>query len=179
MDSRLSLPPFTSDLSRLERILVLCWLPVHIALLPWILNGLGRRGLITEASANFLYYAIGFVYMLLVGFRFLRRDFDPLADRPLYVAGTVSASYLMMLALNGLVGFLILHFLPESENPNNAAVTGLVLGGARQLDSELTVDIAREPRAIESLGPPGAVTIGRSYVLVRLFYDEVCDLRGA
>ena len=127
MDSRLSPPPFTSDLSRLERILVLCWLPIHLALLPWLLNGLGRRGLLTEPTANFLYYAIGFVYMLLVAFRFLRRDFDPLADRPLFVAGTVSASYLMMLALNGLVGFLILQALPDAENPNNAAVTGLVV----------------------------------------------------
>ena len=83
--------------------------------------------LLTEPWANVLYYAIGFVYMLLAAFRFLRRDFDPLADRPLFVAGTVSASYLMMLALNGLVGFLILQALPDAENPNNAAVTGLVV----------------------------------------------------
>ena len=127
MNRQGNLPPFTSDLSRRERILVLCWIPMHLVLLPWLLNGLGRRGLLTQPTANFLYYAVGFVYMILVAFRFLRRDFDPLADRPFHVLGTVSASYLMMLALNGLVGFLILQALPETENPNNAAIAGLVV----------------------------------------------------
>ena len=127
MNRQGNLPPFTSDLSRRERILVLCWIPMHLVLLPWLLNGLGRRGLLTQPTTNFLYYAVGFVYMILVAFRFLRRDFDPLADRPFHVLGTVSASYLMMLALNGLVGFLILQALPETENPNNAAIAGLVV----------------------------------------------------
>ena len=84
------------------------------------------RGMITESAANFLYYALGFVFMLVAAFRFLRRDFDPLADHLFFVLTTVCASYLMMMALNGLVGFLILRVLPETENPNNAAITDLV-----------------------------------------------------
>ena len=120
-------PAFTSALSRREMLLVLGWIPMHFVLLPELFNALGARGMITEPTANFLYYALGFVYMVTVAFRFLRRDFDPLADRPFHVLGTVSASYLMMLALNGLVGFLILQALPETENPNNAAIAGLVV----------------------------------------------------
>lgn len=127
MDERQNLPPaFTSALSRRELILVLSWIPMHLVLLPLLFNTLGARGMISEAAANFLYYALGFAYMVAVGFRFLRRDFDPLADRPFYVLGTVCASYLMMMALNGLMAFLILQALPETENPNNAAIMDLV-----------------------------------------------------
>ena len=54
MNRQGNLPPFTSDLSRRERILVLCWIPMHLVLLPWLLNGLGRRGLLTQPTANVL-----------------------------------------------------------------------------------------------------------------------------
>ena len=120
-------PAFTSALSRREMLLVLGWIPVHFVLLPVLFNTLGARDMIPASTANFLYYALGFAYMVTVAFRFLRRDFDPLADRPLFVAGTVCGSYLMMMALNGLIGYLILQALPETENPNNAAITGLVV----------------------------------------------------
>lgn len=126
MENRPVIPPFTSALSRREMILVLCWIPMHLVLLPQLLNHLGNRGVIDEPTANFIYYALGFAYMLCAAFSFLRRDFDPLADHPLFVAGTVCGSYLLMMAFNGLVGYLILHFLPESENPNNANITDLV-----------------------------------------------------
>ncbi len=126
MEKQNRVPPFTSALSRREMLAVLCWIPVHLALLPLLLNSLGRRGVLTEPTANLLYYALGFAYMLFVAFRFLRRDFDPLADRPFFVAGTVCGSYLMMMVCNGLVGFLILQLLPESENPNNASIIDLV-----------------------------------------------------
>ena len=126
MEKQNRVPPFTSALSRREMLAVLCWIPVHLTLLPLLLNSLGRRGVLTEPTANLLYYALGFTYMLFVAFRFLRRDFDPLVDRPFFVAGTVCGSYLMMMVCNGLVGFLILQLLPESENPNNASIIDLV-----------------------------------------------------
>ena len=127
MKNRAGISEFTSALSRREMIAVLCWIPVHLALLPLLFNFLWNRGLLSEAAVNFLYYAVGFAYMLTVAFAFLRREFDPLADRPLFVIGTACGSYLMMMVLNGLVGFLILRFLPGSENPNNASVTDLVI----------------------------------------------------
>ena len=126
MERRNQAPPFSSAPSRREMILVLCWIPVHLALLPLLLNRLGERGLVSEPVANFVYYAVGFAYMLIAAFRFLRRDFDPLADRPFFVASTVCGSYLMMMVLNALTGFLILQLLPEAENPNNASIIDLV-----------------------------------------------------
>ena len=59
------------------------------------------------------------------------------------------------------------------------AVARLVFGGTRKHDPELTVDIARESRAVERLGTTCAVTVGGADVLVRLLDDEVGDLRGA
>lgn len=126
MERRTGIPEFTSALSRREMVAVLCWIPVHLVLLPLLLKALGNRGAISESTANFLYYALGFLYMTAVAFRFLRRDFDPLVDRPFHVAMTVCGSYLMMITCNGLIAFLILNLLPETENPNNASIMDLV-----------------------------------------------------
>ena len=119
-------PAFTSALSRREALAVLCWLPVHLVLLPLLLSVLAARGQLTEPVATFLCYALSFLFLIAATFRFLRRDFDPLAERPLFVAANVFSCYLLMLAFNGLIVFLILRLLPESENPNNANVTALV-----------------------------------------------------
>ena len=97
-------PPFTSALSRTETVLVLLWLPVHILLLPYLLRLAYDRGLISVLWVNVAYYAIGFVYMLLAGFRFLRRDFDALIDHPLLVTGQAAGGYLSILAFNMLAG---------------------------------------------------------------------------
>ena len=114
-------PPFTSALSRTETVLVLLWLPVHILLLPYLLRLAYDRGLISVLWVNVAYYAVGFAYMLLAGFRFLRRDFDALIDAPFSCLREVARGYLAMLCCNFLLGLLFL-LLPQSENPNNAAV---------------------------------------------------------
>ena len=75
-------PAFTSALTKRETILVLAYLPVHLVVLQFAFGALITNGTLTQAYANFLYYAVGALYMLAAGFAFLRRDFDPLADRP-------------------------------------------------------------------------------------------------
>ena len=119
--------PFTSALTRREAICVLSWLPVHIVLLPVALGLVAERTGLTENMANFIVYGVGAVYMVLVAFRFLRRDFDPLADHPLRCVLEVVWSYLAMMAFNLLLFSLMTAALPDSENPNNAEVMSLVL----------------------------------------------------
>ncbi len=119
-------PPFTSALSRTETVLVLLWLPVHILLLPYLLRLAYDRGLIPVLWVNVVYYALGFVYMLLAGFRFLRRDFDALLDHPLLVTGQAAGGYLRILAYNMLAAGLIARFAPEAVNLNQSGVEELV-----------------------------------------------------
>ena len=125
MPKRRGFPPFTSALSPTETALVLAWLPVHVALLPWLLRLLYERGAIDVLQANVLLYGLGFGYMLAAAFRFLRRDFDPLIERPLLVAGQVCTGYIAMLACNILAGLLIARLTDGAENMNNDALAEL------------------------------------------------------
>ena len=118
-------PEFTSALSPVEAVLVLGYFPVHLVLLPRLLSLLYERGAIDVLWANVLLYGVGFGYMLAAAFRFLRRDFDPLIDRPLFVAGQVCTGYLAMLACNILAGLLIARLTDGAENMNNDALAEL------------------------------------------------------
>ena len=73
------IPEFTSRLTKLQTVLVLLWLPVHVIGLPLLLILLG---VIDAVELNFLLYVVGALFLLVVGFRYLRRDFDALADHP-------------------------------------------------------------------------------------------------
>ena len=77
-------PPFTSRLNKREAIMVLLYLPIHLVLLQLGLTALIERGVLPQGRATLLYYVVGFVYMVLCGFGFLRRDFDALVDAPFY-----------------------------------------------------------------------------------------------
>ena len=118
-------PAFTSALSRTEAALVLAYFPVHIVLLPRLLRLLYERGAVDVLWANVLLYGVGFGYMLAAAFRFLRRDFDPLVERPLLVAGQVCSGYIAMLACNMLAGLLIARLTDGAENMNNDALAEL------------------------------------------------------
>lgn len=123
---RRRLPEFTSALTRTEAIQVLAWLPMHILLLPWAFAVLGERGMLAPVWSNVLYYGLGFGYMVSAGFRFLRRDFDPLCDRPFYVAAQVVNGYLTMLLFNILLSMLIARISNAAENVNNTSLQELV-----------------------------------------------------
>ncbi len=115
--------PFNSRQSRTELILALLWLPVHLLLLPNLL--VRHFPQLDAAGLNVACYAVGAAYMLLTQFRFLRRDFDPLCEQPfdvfLQVLGCYGAVLLFNMALSG----LLLSFLEEIDNPNNAAVVSM------------------------------------------------------
>ncbi len=118
---------FTSRLTKGETIAALAWIPVHIVALPELLGLLCRFGRMDVTAANLLLYATGAVYMLAFLGRFLRREFDPLCDRPFYCILQVAGSYLAMVAFNALFAALLLLLSGEEivMNPNNEAVSGL------------------------------------------------------
>lgn len=119
-------PEFTSRLSRGETIAALAYLPVHILLLPLALTLAAPYLGLGEADLNLALYAVGTVYMLLLLLRFLRRDFDPLLDRPGYCVVEIITNYALMY-LGNLVVTLIFMFIPlfSQENPNNSAIMDL------------------------------------------------------
>lgn len=110
-----------SHLSKGETIAVLAYIPVHIFLLPLALAIPLANGSISEATCNLLCYGVGAVYMVALCFRFLRRDFDPLCDRPFRCVTEILSHYLMMMGFNLIVGVALSFFLTE-ENPNNSAI---------------------------------------------------------
>lgn len=113
-------PEFTSRMSRGETAAALIYLPIHAAILPIVLVLL-LIGRMDTADINFIAYAIGFVYMLLFGWKFLRREFNSLCDRPLDCFVQVLICYGLMLGLGLCVNSLML-LLGFDSNPNNTAV---------------------------------------------------------
>ena len=118
---------FTSRLTKGETIAALVWIPVHIIILPNILGLLNRAGRIDVTTANLVLYAAGMLYMFILLGRFLRREFDPLCDRPFFCLLQVAGSYVAMLFFNAAFAAILLLISGEDiiANPNNQAVTGL------------------------------------------------------
>lgn len=113
-------PEFTSRMSRGETAAALIYLPIHAAILPIVLVLL-LIGRMDTADINFIAYAIGFVYMLLFEWKFLRREFNSLCDRPLDCFVQVLICYGLTLGLGLCVNSLML-LLGFDSNPNNTAV---------------------------------------------------------
>lgn len=130
-------PPFTSRLETREAVFVLAYLPVHLVLMQLVCGYLFAQNMLTEAQANFLYYAVGFVYMLVFAFRFLRRDFDPLADHPFTCLRTVVRGLLLMYFCDYLLVLLFESLLPAAQSPNDAALQAALVQEAGLMRAEL------------------------------------------
>lgn len=138
MESKRSWPlPFTSALTKRETLLVLAYLPVHLVVLQLGFTALVERGALAQSAANFLYYLVGFLYMLTAAFGFLRRDFDPLAAHPLLCLREVLAGWCAMYCCNFLLAILLVKLLPGTENPNNAGVMAVVRQDAGMMKASL------------------------------------------
>ncbi len=130
-------PPFTSALSRREAIFVLAYLPVHLFVLQLVCGLLMARGYLSQAVLNFLYYAVGAVYMVVFAFRFLRRDYDPLADHPFTCLRTVVRCILLLYVCDTLLVVLFEYLLPQTQSPNDEALQTVVLQNAGIMRAEL------------------------------------------
>lgn len=120
------IPVMTSRLEPGELAAVLCWLPVHVFGLPWLLTRLPAESAMSDAALNLAIYVLGTLFMLTAARRFLRRDFDPLCDHPGRVLVEICVCYGAMLLFNlAVVGLLSLAAEGELTNPNNAAVVDI------------------------------------------------------
>ena len=113
--------PFTSRLTKGQAIAALVYLPVHMVLLPVIVTIMILRGLLDETQANLLCYVLGVAYMLIFLWKFFRRDFDALCDRPWACIREVLVCYGLMLCCNFVVNSIML-LLGMGDNPNSEAV---------------------------------------------------------
>lgn len=129
--------PFTSALDRREAIQVLAYLPVHLFVMQLVCGLLLARGLFSEAEANFFYYAVGAVYMVLAAFRFLRRDFDPLLDHPFLCLRTVARCLLLLYCCDSVIVLLYDALLPQAQSPNDAALQAVVIQDGNLMKAEL------------------------------------------
>ena len=114
-------PEFTSYLTKGDYIKSLGWLPVHMALLPFLGGMIINQGYLDESMTNFAIYAVGALYMVLFLSKYLRREFDPFCDRPMFCISEVCGHYLAMWFINFLLGALLALVMPTG-NPNNEAV---------------------------------------------------------
>lgn len=118
--------PFEFRMSRRELIMALIYLPVHIFVLPLLLTPLMLSGKITEAEANFLIYAMGTGFMFGMLWGYMRKEFDPLCERPLYAVIEIFGHYGLMYIMNLMVNVIVAILLASQENPNNAAIGGML-----------------------------------------------------
>lgn len=146
MDQRPKTPRSDSfvDLMRPgERIAALIYLPVHIVILPLLLPYLLRLfpGMST-VDANLVYYSIGFVYTLVLCWRFLRASFDVALDRiGAFLLGIVGG-YAIEIALSMLLSSVLILIGAQSlTSPNNAAIESLAPQGLNKLTA-MTVFMA-------------------------------------
>ena len=132
--------PFDNGIDGTRRVLGWIYLPVHVFLLPFLLGMIaavwpgatdgGLNALLEHV--NLIYYAIGAVFVLLVFFPVLRRDYDTLADHPGRSVFAIVSGGLLDYALTFAVAPLLLLLLgADVSNPNNEAVISLDSGEMR------------------------------------------------
>ena len=108
-------------MTRGETAAVLLYLPLHFFLLPLLLALLPETAGLSELQMNVVLYTFGAVWMFVFAGRFLRRDFDPFCDHPVFCILQVLIGYGMIMAFNLLISFLLQLVVPAGTNPNNAA----------------------------------------------------------
>lgn len=112
---------FSSTMTARERIAALAYIPVHVYLLPRLLRALPFLRVADSATINVIYYAVGAAYMLVLLWRFWRREFDALCDYGPAVLLEVLKAYGTLLLCNMAVNLALLA-VRYTDNPNNAAI---------------------------------------------------------
>lgn len=122
---------FHNTMSKRQTIAGLIYLPFHIFVLPLLIGMYADYSLepLNEMLLNAIYYGIGFIFCVIVMYKFLRLGFDLLLDNIGKVIISILISYLVYMALNYLVAALMLFSMGDGfSNPNNQSVMGLLSG---------------------------------------------------
>ncbi len=137
-------PPFLNTMSHPQKVWGLIFLPLHIFLLPLFIAMLDfyMPGLLTDISANIVYYGFSFGFCLICMWSYLRRGFDLLLDNFRLNTVSIFSSYIVYMLFALLVSVFLLWILGDNlSNPNNAAVE-LTAGESYGVMLGLTVFIA-------------------------------------
>ena len=125
MIQRIVLPPFEDTTTLPQRIWGLIYLPLHIIVLPLFLGMLQvyLPGGLDELTVNTIYYGMGFLFCLVLMWKYLRAAFDRLCDNKLLNIAAFISSYVLYFLL-GMIASVILIAIFGSEllNPNSEAV---------------------------------------------------------
>src|SRR5699024_8220802 len=115
---------FSSPLRTREAVAGWIYLGIHIFvmgnLLVWADGALGLS--LDTAQLNFVYYLVGFVFVMVSMFHFLKESFSDLCDNFLKSVGSVILGYAFYYLIMIAVTLLMTRILPEISNPNANAV---------------------------------------------------------
>lgn len=123
---------FHHPMNRVEAIVGWVYVFVHIFAMPYIVSALNvfvfpHLGFqLSSTWLNFLYYAIGFAFLLGFLFHFLRESFADMWGNITATVVSVLIGYVVYIFLSGAVNFFISFFLPSTVNPNSEAVNSIV-----------------------------------------------------
>ncbi len=120
-------PPFVLNMSKPARILGWCYLPVHIFVLPLLLNiyaSVSADGL-SDRAMNIIYYGIGAAFVLVFMLRYLRADLDPLLDHKIGNLLLLVSGYFMDLLLSYAALIALEFILGAVSNPNEQALDAI------------------------------------------------------
>lgn len=127
--------PFQSNMSLTERALGLCYLPVHILVMPLLISICSAFVLpdLSSKVLNTVYYALGTVYVLVLMRGFLRRDFDTLLDHKLINAVMLVSGYFLYAILSYAAVIGLSFLFSNGVNPNEQAVESMASTDYRAL----------------------------------------------
>ncbi|MFB0921667.1 MAG: type II CAAX endopeptidase family protein [Oscillospiraceae bacterium] len=119
---------FFNTMPKTQKIAGLVYLPFHVLILPLFLGMAATwlPGGLDELTQNIIYYVLGFLFCLIVMWKYLREAFDILLDNPMVSIVVLVFGYFMYLLLSYLsVGVLLIIFGDKLSNPNNDAIQSL------------------------------------------------------
>ena len=123
---------FQNTMTPRETALLGVYIPIYCIVFPLLMNWHSEHypGAFTQLQYNVVYLLVSFAVVLLLGLRYLRREFDTLLDRKLLsVITAIQGYFIYIFAGYALVMALLLMFGGvEWENPNNEAIVGMAMG---------------------------------------------------
>lgn len=124
------------QLSRREAWLGRGYLPVHIFILPILLDLFPRvTGIaLSPVRSNALYYALGTVYVLLCMGPFLRRTLEQFLDYPGWCVWSAVSGYFLYVFLSWIVGLAAVLLAGDNASPpNNEVIAELLRANPRAI----------------------------------------------
>ena len=124
-------------MTRRAALALLIYLPIHTVLMPVAINwhAAAYPGVYTTLEYNVSYLVVSFAAVLIMGFGYLRREFDTLLDNKMPALITLIQGYFIYILLGYLMvtAILLLAGNITWSNPNDANIVGMAAGDTRKV----------------------------------------------